>query len=136
MGRVRKIVLWSALILLGIFLSLCAFIIWFFSIVEFATDPVSRFIVNNSAYTFREIPEDIVPLGISRENFLKYKGVKKYKPIEDHNTIDGREGFHRILRNRMGRCDMDLRIYAIFNDYSELTSLNGFTPTYMCTIEP
>ena len=136
MGRVKKIFFAVILLVLGMFLTFVAFIIWLFSVVEMATDPVSRFIVNNSAYTFREVPESIVPLGISRDEFLKYKGVRKYTPIEDHNSVDGRQGFHRILRNRLGQCDMDLRIYATFDDDSKLTSLNGFTPTYMCTIEP
>ena len=136
MCLLKKIFLWVGLSVLGVFLALFAYTIWLFSVVEFALDPVSEFIVSNSAYRFREVPESIVPLGISREEFLKYRGVKKYKPIEDHNTVEGIEGFHRILRNRLGQCDMDLRIYATFDDDSKLTSLNGFTPTYMCTIEP
>ena len=136
MGLTKKIFLWAGLSALGLFLTFAAYVTWLFSVIEFALDPVSRFIVNNSAYTFREVPESIVPLGISREEFLKFKGVKKYRPIEDHNTVEGREGFHRVIRNRFGQCDMDLRIYATFNDNSQLTSLNGFTSTYMCTIEP
>jgi len=132
----KKIVLTVLAIVLFAFIVLLVGITWLFSLDKIATDPVSRFIINNDAYTFREIPESVVPLGISRENFLRYKGVRKFKPVKDHNSVDGRQGFHRIIRNRLQGCDMDLRIYATFNDKSELTSLNGFTPTYMCTIEP
>ena len=136
MGRLKKVFLVIALSLLSIFLVVAASVVWFFSLIERATDPVSRFILNNDAYMFREVPQSIVPLGISRDEFLEYRGVRKYTPVEDHNSVDGRQGFHRILRNRLGQCDMDLRIYATFDDDSKLTSLNGFTPTYMCTIEP
>ena len=136
MSRVKKIFLGIALSILSIFLVIAASIVWLFSLIERATDPVAQFILNNDAYMLREVPESIVPLGISRDEFLNYRGVRKYTPIEDHNSVDGRQGFHRILRNRLGQCDMDLRLYATFNEQSELTSLNGFTPTYMCTIEP
>ena len=136
MSRVKKIFLGIALSILSIFLVIAASIVWLFSLIERATDPVAQFILNNDAYMLREVPESIVPLGISGDEFLNYRGVRKYTPIEDHNSVDGRQGFHRILRNRLGQCDMDLRLYATFNEQSELTSLNGFTPTYMCTIEP
>jgi len=135
-GKLKKVSVWIVSLLLGVLLIFVATVVWLFSLIERATDPVSKFILENNAYTLREVPENIVPLGISRDDFLKFKGVRKFKPVVDHNTIDGRQGFHRILRNRLGQCDMDLRIYATFNDNSELTSLHGFTPTYMCTIEP
>jgi hypothetical protein len=112
-------------------------IAWFMrSAIEIAIDPVTKFIFENDAYKMREIPAEIIPIGLTKNEFETHKRMKRFSPVEDSQAARDIRVYSRTVMNTWQDCEMDFRVFAKFDEQSRLIELNGFTPTYTCTIEP
>lgn len=106
------------------------------SAIEIAIDPVTKFIFENDAYKMREIPAEIIPIGLTKNEFETHKRMKRFSPVEDSQAARDIRVYSRTVMNTWQDCEMDFRVFAKFDEQSRLIELNGFTPTYTCTIEP